>query len=73
MGYQGSKYYGTLCEIDFIKKLGTGIFRGRSMSMSRLEMLKGYLSGALKRVNWGAIDREEVIRQTENQIFIEEY
>lgn len=71
MGYPTSKYYGTTCEIDFIRKLGTGVFR--KPDKPRLEILKGYLSGTRKRVKWCGMNHEEIIHQIENEIFLEEY
>ena len=57
-------YYGTTCEIDFLRKLGTGAFR--KPNIPRIKMLKGYLSGLHKRTKWCGMNREEIIRQTGN-------
>ncbi len=51
-------------ELAFIRSLGLGTYGTRSSRVrkkTRKEILEGYLEGAARRRNWGAIDKEVVI------------
>lgn len=71
----GRRFWTTKNEIDFIKEIGTGQFSKsvRVVSKSQIELLRGYVAGAKKRVVWDGIDRDacigfalEKIRQLES-------
>lgn len=48
-------------EIDFIDKLGTHSNHAADFNLSRVELLRGYIDGAKRRVDWGDIDRETIL------------
>lgn len=46
-------------EFDFLENIGT--YRENGVPETKKNLLKGYLVGASKRVNWGEIDKDVVI------------
>lgn len=48
-------------EIDFINNLGTHSPHAAEFNLTRIELLRGYINGAKRRVDWGDIDRETIL------------
>lgn len=64
MGHPNS-YHGTAAEIFFMRSLGP---LGR---LSRLQMLQNYRATLERRAQWCAIDRFELVRETDREIAAE--
>ena len=45
--------WGTVQELAFIDRLGTGCFRDGVQAASRAEALRGYIRGLHRRKRWG--------------------
>tara|TARA_R110000772_G_scaffold4573_4_gene16361 strand:- start:3933 stop:4208 length:276 start_codon:yes stop_codon:yes gene_type:complete len=53
-------YHTTEREFDFIDKLGT--YNEHSAKVSKVDILRGYLKGMEKRVNWGSISKKKAVK-----------
>ena len=60
----GYGHWSTMNEIQFLDGLGTY----SSCKASRMELLRGYLSAAFKRENWGRIDKDVIIARVMNEV-----
>lgn len=53
------KAYTTYYEIEYIDRLGTGLYR--KSELSREELLRRYIKAGERRVDWGGIDRYQAL------------
>lgn len=56
-------------EKKFIREIGS--FNEVGASMSRASLLKNYIIGIEKRVNWGGMDPEEIMAYARKQLEME--
>lgn len=49
-------------EINFIASLGTSTERASEGTVTREELLEGYLEGCRKRTNWDRIDKHVAVQ-----------
>ena len=62
-----SDSWATQQELTFLKNLGT-YREGHEITPMRLKLLANYVKAARKRVDWGNVNGEKVIRFAENQL-----
>lgn len=69
--YQHITAWPTYRELEYLKNIGRS--RPETAEMSRIELLKRYKVGALRRVYWGDINREVVLAEVDKLIAAKEF